>query len=55
MQFHKTFMRLKQYDSITLRVGPHEVSSLSMTRLVKNHRHLAIEGKKQRGNDSENH
>lgn len=38
MQFHKTFKRLKQYDSITLRVGPHEVSSLSMTRLVKNHR-----------------
>lgn len=40
MQFHKTFKRLKQYDSITLRVGPHEVSSLSMTRLVKNHRSL---------------
>ena len=42
MQFHKTFKRLKQYDSITLRVGPHEVSTLSMTRLVKNHRHLGL-------------
>ena len=38
MQFHKTFKRLKQYDSITLRVGPNEVSTNSMTRLVKNHR-----------------
>ncbi|CAK9032815.1 F-box only protein 10 [Durusdinium trenchii] len=38
MQFHKIFKRLKQYDSITLRVGPNEVSTASMTRLVKNHR-----------------
>ncbi|CAJ1361492.1 unnamed protein product [Effrenium voratum] len=38
MQFHKIFKRLKQYDAITLRVGPNEVSTSSMTRLVKNHR-----------------
>ena len=30
--------RLKQTDAITLRVGPNEVSTASMTRLVKNHR-----------------
>ncbi|CAE7868736.1 FBXO10 [Symbiodinium necroappetens] len=38
MQFFKTFKRLKRFDSITLRVGPDEVSTASMTRLVKNHR-----------------
>mmetsp|Transcript_53940 Transcript_53940/g.101133 ORF Transcript_53940/g.101133 Transcript_53940/m.101133 type:complete len:474 (-) Transcript_53940:183-1604(-) len=38
MQFYKIFKRLKQYDSITLRVGPDEVSTASMTRLVRNHR-----------------
>ncbi|CAE7170573.1 FBXO10 [Symbiodinium pilosum] len=38
MQFYKTFKRLKRYDSITLRVGPDEVSTTSMTMLVKNHR-----------------
>ncbi|CAK9071295.1 unnamed protein product [Durusdinium trenchii] len=38
IQFHKIFKRLKQTDAITLRVGPNEVSTASMTRLVKNHR-----------------
>lgn len=35
MQFHKIFKRIKQYDPITLRVGPNEVSTNSMTRLVR--------------------
>eukprot|EP00438_Fugacium_kawagutii_P030425 Skav216210 [mRNA] locus=scaffold238:169109:196968:- [translate_table: standard] len=38
IRFHDIFKKLKQSDPITLRVGPNEVSSASMTRLVKNHR-----------------
>lgn len=38
IHFHQIFKQLKQSDPITLRVGPNEVSTASMTRLVKNHR-----------------
>ena len=38
IHFHQIFKKLKQSDPITLRVGPNEVSTASMTRLVKNHR-----------------
>ena len=34
IQCHQIFKRLKQNDPITLRVGPQEVSSPSMTRLA---------------------
>lgn len=38
IHFHQIFKKLKQSDPITLRVGPNEVSTASMTRLVRNHR-----------------
>lgn len=38
IRFYDIFKKLKQSDPITLRVGPNEVSSASMTRLVRNHR-----------------
>jgi len=38
MQYWKTFGLIKQYDSITARTGPDEVSVASVTKLVRNER-----------------
>eukprot|EP00931_Biecheleriopsis_adriatica_P104671 TRINITY_DN79313_c0_g1_i1.p1 TRINITY_DN79313_c0_g1~~TRINITY_DN79313_c0_g1_i1.p1 ORF type:complete len:482 (+),score=112.67 TRINITY_DN79313_c0_g1_i1:116-1561(+) len=38
IKFHQTFKALKASDSITMRIGADETSTVSMTRLVKNHR-----------------
>jgi len=38
MQFHQTFKALKASDSILMHTGPDETSTMSMVRLVRNHR-----------------
>lgn len=36
--FHRTFLQLKEYDSLTQSVGPHSATVTSMSRLVKRER-----------------